>query len=92
MARAGLRNPAVVAVKVRNVATKRSQAIPTSLNNTYVMCNADEKLAQLVHFCNTHHKEKIIVFFLTCASVDYFAKVWPLCCCCCWFLCSPNHA
>ena len=55
------------------------QKTPTSLDNFYVMCNSDQKLSQLVHFLRKNPDAKIIVFFITCACVDFFVKVcWPL--------------
>lgn len=58
LARAGLRNPATVSVAVRSRAGvggegtggQRTQATPSSLENFYVMCEPEEKLAQLVGF------------------------------------------
>lgn len=80
LARAGLRNPVVVTVKVQNKDTQATQKTPTSLDNTYIMCSADEKLPQLVAFLRQRAADghKVIAFFLTCAVVDYLAKVLPL--------------
>lgn len=59
LARAGLRNPATVSVAVRSrqqapgddgEAGQRTQATPTSLENFYMMCEPEDKLAQLVAF------------------------------------------
>ena len=55
------------------------QKTPTSLDNFFVMCNSDEKLSQLVQFLKTHPNDKVIVFFMTCACVDFFVKALPLC-------------
>ena len=46
-----------------------------SLRNWFVTLPTDLKLAHLVRFLSAHRSDKIIVFFLTCACVDYFAKV-----------------
>lgn len=50
----------------------KSQATPTSLTNYYVVTSLDEKLSRLAVFLRQHSNEKIIVFFLTCACVDFF--------------------
>lgn len=39
------------------------------------MCSSDQKLSQLVHFLKKNPDAKIIVFFITCACVDFFVKV-----------------
>lgn len=63
LARAGLRNPATVSVAVRSKAGApgagagaegapglKTQATPSSLENFYIVCGPEEKLAQLVGF------------------------------------------
>lgn len=61
LARAGLRNPATVSVAVRSKqavghgatngnSNSKIQATPTSLENFYITCQPEEKLAQLVGF------------------------------------------
>lgn len=59
LARAGLRNPATVSVAVRSKlamghgatnGSSKTQATPTSLENFYITCQPEEKLAQLVGF------------------------------------------
>lgn len=51
MARAGLRNPATVAVQVRDAATRAVQATPQTLRNFYVVVKRpEEKLALLLEF------------------------------------------
>ncbi|CAM9212399.1 unnamed protein product, partial [Ascophyllum nodosum] len=82
LARAGLRNPATVSVAVRSKqavgdegTNHKTQATPSSLENFYITCAADEKLAQLVGFLKERVGEKTIVFLMTCASVDFFSKV-----------------
>jgi ATP-dependent RNA helicase DDX55/SPB4 len=79
LVRAGLRNPVRVQVKVENSRTKHGQATPAALTNYFLLCPLEEKLGQLVHFLAARAADsancRIIVFFLTCACVDYFAKV-----------------
>lgn len=52
------------------------QKTPSSLDNYYLECGARDKLSWLADFLLTHPNEKVIVFFLTCACVDYFWKVF----------------
>ncbi|KAL4439662.1 hypothetical protein ABPG75_002663 [Micractinium tetrahymenae] len=69
LARAGLRNPVRV-----NVAVALA-----SLHGVmeYILCDATQKLPQLVAFLEGHKADKIIVYFLTCACVDYMSVVLP---------------
>ena len=41
------------------------------LSIQYMMCEADQKLEQLIIFLREHRTEKIIVYFLTCSCVDF---------------------
>jgi hypothetical protein len=51
LARAGLRNPATIAVQVRDAATRAVQATPQNLRNFYVVVRRhEEKLALLLEF------------------------------------------
>jgi len=40
-----------------------------------MMCNFDDKLSQLLSFIAKKQNQKFIVYFLTCACVDFFWKV-----------------
>eukprot|EP00804_Cyclotella_cryptica_P023593 CCRYP_011938-RA/>CCRYP_011938-RA protein AED:0.03 eAED:0.03 QI:142/0.66/0.5/1/0.66/0.5/4/1048/731 len=80
--KSGMRNPVVVDVAVsviQNKDSKRSdgkqQATPSTLTNYYVICPLDEKLSRLVSFIHQHSNEKMIIFFLTCACVEYYSAV-----------------
>eukprot|EP01112_Ceratiomyxa_fruticulosa_P001685 TRINITY_DN11850_c0_g1_i1.p1 TRINITY_DN11850_c0_g1~~TRINITY_DN11850_c0_g1_i1.p1 ORF type:complete len:700 (-),score=196.66 TRINITY_DN11850_c0_g1_i1:8-1933(-) len=79
LAKAGMRNPIKVAIKVSNPTLERltssSSMIPQSLGNYYVITPLDKKLSHLFSFLSTHKNEKIIVYFLTCSQVDYFFKI-----------------
>jgi len=61
--------------------TKTPTVMPDNLSNYYTVINADAKLSTLIGFLQQHTGEKILVFFSTCACVDYFAecvkRVWP---------------
>ncbi|XP_050411430.2 ATP-dependent RNA helicase DDX55 [Patella vulgata] len=77
--RAGLRNPLRITVKEKK--STESQLIPKTpalLENFFMIVDADEKLNQLIHFLRKHKKEKIMVFFSSCAAVDYFKKIIEL--------------
>ncbi|XP_057826650.1 DEAD-box ATP-dependent RNA helicase 18 [Cryptomeria japonica] len=83
LSKAGLRNP--VRVEVRTEATFQSGSDPTTntpcsrtpagLNIEYLECEADEKPSQLVQFLSGHMAKKIILYFMTCACVDYWGVV-----------------
>jgi ATP-dependent RNA helicase DDX55/SPB4 len=47
---------------------------PTSLTNYYLVTNLEEKISRLVSFLKSHREEKTIVFFLTCACVDFYGN------------------
>jgi ATP-dependent RNA helicase DDX55/SPB4 len=95
MKRAGLRNPVwidvAIASKDKTTADKtsesktpiqsKSQATPSSLTNYYIVTTLDEKLSRLASFLQSHPNDKMIVFFLTCACVEFYGtalqKVLP---------------
>ncbi|XP_055462036.1 ATP-dependent RNA helicase DDX55 isoform X1 [Psammomys obesus] len=74
LVRAGLRNPVRISVKEKGVAASSTQKTPSRLENYYMMCKADEKFNQLVHFLRSHQQEKHLIFFSTCACVEYYGK------------------
>ncbi|XP_023372646.1 ATP-dependent RNA helicase DDX55 isoform X2 [Otolemur garnettii] len=74
LVRAGLRNPVRVSVKEKGVAATNTQKTPSRLENYYMVCKADEKFNQMVHFLRNHKQEKHLVFFSTCACVEYYGK------------------
>ncbi|ESP04182.1 hypothetical protein LOTGIDRAFT_224051 [Lottia gigantea] len=74
--RAGLRNPLRITVKEKkNTVNQLVPKTPALLQNYYMIVEADEKMNQLISFLRKHKKNKILVFFSTCASVDYFKKI-----------------
>ena len=75
LARAGLRNPVRVAVAVeyKSKSVSSSQATPSSLQVYYRIIDQHSKASELFNFLVAHSNEKIIVYFLTCACVDYFS-------------------
>ncbi|OWF43312.1 ATP-dependent RNA helicase DDX55-like [Mizuhopecten yessoensis] len=74
--RAGMRNPVRINVKEKrdNSDLSAARRTPASLENQYMVLDSDEKFNQLIHFLHINKKLKILVFFSTCASVDYFSK------------------
>ncbi|KAK1328252.1 hypothetical protein QTO34_011824 [Cnephaeus nilssonii] len=63
LVRAGLRNPVRISVKEKGAAASSTQKTPSRLENHYMVCKADEKFNQLVHFLRNHKQEKHLVFF-----------------------------
>lgn len=53
------------------------QVTPSTLSVQYTAVDVAGKVAQLASFLAAHVHEKVIVYFLTCACVDYFATVLP---------------
>ncbi|XP_036027831.1 ATP-dependent RNA helicase DDX55 [Onychomys torridus] len=74
LVRAGLRNPVRISVKEKGVAASSTQKTPSRLENHYMICKADEKFNQLVHFLRNHQQEKHLVFFSTCVCVEYYGR------------------
>lgn len=70
LARAGLRNPATICVKV----STKEQQTPMTLSNFYTYVPPNEKISHLVQFLNEKAEEKLIVFFSTCAAVDFYGR------------------
>ncbi|XP_006460355.1 hypothetical protein AGABI2DRAFT_203365 [Agaricus bisporus var. bisporus H97] len=86
LVRAGLRNPARVIVKVQAKRAKgesiiEERRIPAHLQNFFISCYASEKLLQLSRLISfeacQNKSSKFIVYFATCACVDYFCKILP---------------
>ena len=77
--RAGLRNPVRIVVKQKQSDLSSSDAtkrLPQSLQNYYSVQQPADKLNYLISFLKKHaKKEKVMVFFSTCASVDYFGSL-----------------
>eukprot|EP00914_Ancora_sagittata_P015712 GHVO01031267.1.p1 GENE.GHVO01031267.1~~GHVO01031267.1.p1 ORF type:complete len:300 (-),score=33.21 GHVO01031267.1:14-913(-) len=73
--RAGLRNPVRVTVKERGASGEEvNRKTPASLKNYYMIVESDQKFNHLVAFLQLHKDEKHLIFFSTCAAVDYFTK------------------
>jgi ATP-dependent RNA helicase DDX55/SPB4 len=89
MSRVGMRNPVWVDVAVASkagpsadgpdpsagrIVDKQQQRTPVTLSNFYLSTHLDEKLSRLVAFLQDHQREKTVLFFLTCASVEFFGR------------------
>ncbi|KAJ2909215.1 ATP-dependent rRNA helicase spb4, partial [Coemansia aciculifera] len=76
LVRTGLRNPVRVQVQVHDRNTACSERrIPASLSIRYMVCPPDRKLAQILRLIQTAGPLKYIVYFSTCAAVDYFYRL-----------------
>jgi ATP-dependent RNA helicase DDX55/SPB4 len=63
--------------KISVAVPSTQQATPSSLTNYYMVCPLDEKLSRLVEFIRQHRDEKIVVFCISCAIVEFFGVVLP---------------
>ncbi|KAI4306496.1 hypothetical protein L6164_029769 [Bauhinia variegata] len=80
LSKAGLRNP--VRVEVRAEAKPSTDAVssqqlassktPSGLHIEYIECEADKKPSQLIDILIKNRSKKIIIYFMTCACVDYW--------------------
>lgn len=78
LVRAGLRNPVRITVKEKGVAATASQKTPARLCNYYTICRIEEKFNNMVAFLRQHKEGKQLVFFSTCASVEYYGRALQL--------------
>ncbi|XP_007570921.2 ATP-dependent RNA helicase DDX55 [Poecilia formosa] len=74
LVRAGLRNPVRITVKEKGQAASATQKTPARLSNYYTICRAEDKFNNLVAFLRQHKHEKQLVFFSTCACVEFFGR------------------
>jgi len=75
LVRAGLRNPVRVVVKVENMIDKSEQRIPETLDIFYSLCPVKHRLFALSEYLANNRDQKTIVYFSTCACVDYYFKL-----------------
>ncbi|GJN05716.1 hypothetical protein PR202_ga23375 [Eleusine coracana subsp. coracana] len=86
LAKAGMRNPVRVGVKAeaKLMSKDSSQSehgpskTPVGLRLEYMICEPSKKSSQLVDFLVQNSGKKIMIYFATCACVDYWAVVLPL--------------
>lgn len=74
LVRAGLRNPVRITVKEKGVAASVVQKTPSRLLNYFTICRSENKFNNLVAFLRQHKQEKHLVFFSTCACVEYYGR------------------
>ncbi|KAJ2877048.1 ATP-dependent rRNA helicase spb4 [Coemansia asiatica] len=77
LVRTGLRNPARVQVQVQGKnGAGTDMRIPSTLRIEYLVCPPDRKMAQILRLIQNSVAQKYIVYFSSCASVDYFFKLF----------------
>ncbi|CAG8475735.1 3616_t:CDS:10 [Paraglomus brasilianum] len=74
--RAGLRNPVHLQAKIENNSSKDEQRTPITLSIGYILCEPHQKLSQLLRLLKRETVTKFIIYFATCACVDYFFKLF----------------
>ncbi|GMH19166.1 hypothetical protein Nepgr_021007 [Nepenthes gracilis] len=82
LSKAGLRNPVKVEVRADTSSENSSSAqtfakTPSGLHLEYLECERDEKSSQLVDLLDKNKSKKVIIYFMTCACVDYWGLVLP---------------
>ncbi|XP_009764877.1 DEAD-box ATP-dependent RNA helicase 18 [Nicotiana sylvestris] len=85
LSKAGLRNPVRVEVRAEakqlngsaSSGNSASSKTPSGLHIEYLECEADKKSSQLVHLLTKNRSKKIMIYFMTCACVDYWGTVFP---------------
>ncbi|GAB4831981.1 DEAD-box ATP-dependent RNA helicase 18 [Ancistrocladus abbreviatus] len=83
LSKAGLRNPVRVEVQAETKSLQNPSAqlasskTPSGLYLEYLECEAQKKSSQLVDILLQNKSKKIIVYFMTCACVDYWGLVLP---------------
>lgn len=70
--RAGLRNPVLVRIR-----EKSTTSTPIRLQNYFMIVEPELKLAKLLAFIERKNIEKAMIFFPTCACVEYWSDVLP---------------
>lgn len=70
--RAGLRNPVLVRIR-----EKTTTSTPIRLQNYYMIVEPELKLAKMLAFFERKGIEKAMIFFPTCACVEYWSEVLP---------------
>ncbi|XP_072760628.1 probable ATP-dependent RNA helicase DDX10 [Anoplolepis gracilipes] len=71
LARLSLKDPLYVSVHEYSTHTT-----PESLQQNYIVCSLEDKIAMLWSFIRNHLKQKIIVFFSSCKQVKYMYEAF----------------
>ncbi|KAJ9545580.1 hypothetical protein OSB04_025287 [Centaurea solstitialis] len=79
LSKAGLRNPRQnhQAVLLRQDTHPPQKHLQAFILRHFITCEADKKSSQLVDFFIKNKSKKMIVYFMTCACVDYWGVVLP---------------
>ncbi|XP_057523265.1 DEAD-box ATP-dependent RNA helicase 18 [Amaranthus tricolor] len=83
LSKAGLRNPVRVEVRAEiksfdgKSVRENTSKTPSGLHIEYLECEADKKSSELVNLLVEYKSKKIIIYFMTCACVDYWGVVLP---------------
>jgi len=88
LARAGMRNPVTITVKVQRggggpsdinphpATAVRAQATPSTLESLFAVCNYENRPGQICRFLRRHLQEKTIIFVSTCACVEFYSEAF----------------
>ncbi|OXU20214.1 hypothetical protein TSAR_002576 [Trichomalopsis sarcophagae] len=71
LARLSLKDPLYISVH-----ENAAHTTPEGLQQSYIVCELEEKLAMLWSFIRNHLKQKIIVFFSSCKQVKYIFEAF----------------
>ncbi|KYM96739.1 PREDICTED: probable ATP-dependent RNA helicase DDX10 isoform X1 [Cyphomyrmex costatus] len=71
LARLSLKDPLYVSVHEHS-----AHITPEGLQQSYIICSLEDKLAMLWSFIKNHMKQKIIVFFSSCKQVKYIYEAF----------------
>ncbi|KAF7830915.1 DEAD-box ATP-dependent RNA helicase 18 [Senna tora] len=84
LSKAGLRNPVRVEVRAESKPANdpaahqlASSKTPSGLHIEYLECEPDKKPSQLIDLLMKNRTQKVIIYFMTCACVDYWGVVLP---------------
>ena len=53
------------------------QATPTTLTNYYCITSLEQKTDHLISFIQSHSDQNVVIFFLTCACVEFYGLALP---------------
>jgi ATP-dependent RNA helicase DDX55/SPB4 len=76
LARAGMRNPLSVVLRTAGGTSHAADKpqVPVQVVNRFTVCEHSHKLDALVEFLASHPDQKVLIYVLTCAAVDWMAK------------------
>lgn len=71
LARLSLKDPSYVAVH-----ENAKHSTPSGLEQSYMICNLEDKLSIIWSFIKNHIKQKIIIFLSSCKQVKYIYEIF----------------